>query len=34
VADPWYTGDFERTWQDVFEGCTALLAEIRKKEVF
>ena len=34
VADPWYTGDFERTWQDVLEGCTALLAEIRKKEGF
>ena len=34
VADPWYTGDFERTWQDVFEGCTALLAKIRKKEGF
>ena len=34
VADPWYTGDFERTWQDVSEGCTALLAEIRKKEGF
>ena len=32
VADPWYTGDFEQTWQDVLEGCTALLAEIRKKE--
>ena len=32
VADPWYTGDFERTWQDVSEGCAALLAEIRKKE--
>ena len=34
VADPWYTGDFERTWQDVLEGCTALLAEIRKKNGF
>ena len=32
VADPWYTGDFERTWQDVLEGCTALLEEIREKE--
>lgn len=21
VADPWYTGDFEATWQDVLEGC-------------
>lgn len=19
VADPWYTGDFEATWQDVLE---------------
>ena len=30
VADPWYTGDFERTWQDVLEGCTALLTEIQR----
>ena len=34
VADPWYTGNFERTWQDVLEGCSALLAEIREKEGF
>ena len=27
VADPWYTGDFEATWQDVLEGCTLLLQE-------
>lgn len=25
VADPWYTGDFETTYQDILEGCTALL---------
>ena len=25
VADPWYTGDFERTYEDVLKGCTALL---------
>lgn len=25
VADPWYTGNFEATWQDVLEGCEALL---------
>ena len=25
VADPWYTGDFQATWNDVLEGCTALL---------
>ncbi len=29
VADPWYTGDFEATWQDVLEGCSALLEELR-----
>lgn len=25
VADPWYTGDFERTFQDILEGCEAML---------
>ena len=25
VANPWYTGDFEATWQDVSEGCRGLL---------
>ena len=28
VADPWYTGDFEATWQDVLEGCQGLLKEL------
>ena len=28
VADPWYTGDFEATWQDVLEGCQGLLHEL------
>ena len=28
VADPWYTGDFEETWNDVVEGCTAILEEL------
>ena len=28
VADPWWTGDFETTWQDIDEGCRALLAEL------
>ena len=31
VADPWYTGDFEATWRDVSDGCTALLHELREK---
>ena len=25
VADPWYTGDFEQTYQDVLAGCSKLL---------
>lgn len=25
VADPWYTGDFETTFQDILEGCEAML---------
>lgn len=29
VADPWYTDNFEATWQDVLEGCQALLKTIR-----
>ncbi|MBR1406486.1 MAG: low molecular weight phosphotyrosine protein phosphatase [Bacteroidales bacterium] len=29
VADPWYTGDFEKTYEDLVKGCRALLqAEI------
>ena len=28
VADPWYTGEFEATWQEVLEGGTALLAKL------
>ena len=28
VADPWYTRDFEATWQDILTGCTALLASL------
>ncbi|MCD7768911.1 MAG: low molecular weight phosphotyrosine protein phosphatase [Oscillospiraceae bacterium] len=28
VADPWYTGDFEATWQDIQSGCAALLAKL------
>lgn len=29
VADPWYTGQFERTFQDILVGCEAML----KKEL-
>ena len=29
VADPWYTGNFDATWRDCLEGCTALLETLR-----
>ena len=28
VADPWYTGDFDATWDDVKTGCEALLEKL------
>ena len=28
IADPWYTGNFDETYEDVREGCEALLAEL------
>ena len=30
-ADPWYTGDFDTTYEDILEGCKALLEEILKE---
>ncbi len=31
VADPWYTGDFEATWQDVLAGCSGLLERLKSR---
>ncbi len=28
VADPWYTGDFEKTYRDILIGCQGLLATL------
>ena len=30
VADPWYTGDFDETWQDIWDGCAGLLEETER----
>ena len=27
IADPWYTGNFDQTYEDILEGCTALCRE-------
>ena len=28
IADPWYTGNFDETYEDVCRGCEALLADL------
>lgn len=28
IDDPWYTGNFEETYKDIIEGCTAFLMSI------
>lgn len=30
IADPWYTGNFDETYDDVYEGCQALLKQLVK----
>ena len=32
IADPWYTGDFETTYNDVEEGCRKFLEYILKEK--
>ena len=32
VADPWYTGNFNQTWQDVWDGCHGILSALHQKE--
>ncbi len=29
VADPWYTEDFRKTWEDLLEGCQKILEELQ-----
>ncbi|MCD8337249.1 MAG: low molecular weight phosphotyrosine protein phosphatase, partial [Lachnospiraceae bacterium] len=33
IADPWYTGDFDATYEDVLEGCNGFLTYLRKKQI-
>ena len=32
IADPWYTGNFDITYDDIVEGCTGLLNEIKARK--
>ena len=34
IADPWYTGNFDATYDDVLEGCTGLLEHLKNAEAF
>ena len=31
IADPWYTGDFDRTYADILEGCRGVMEYCEKK---
>lgn len=33
IADPWYSGDFGKTYEDVVEGCEALLRHIKEHDL-
>ena len=33
IADPWYTGDFESTFRDVWEGCNSMLNMLLKGDM-
>ena len=33
IADPWYTGNFDRTYDDIVEGCTSFLAYLSKNNL-
>lgn len=32
VADPWYTRDFEATWNDITAGCQGFLKRLEQKD--
>jgi len=33
IADPWYTGNFEQTYEDVVEGCNYFLSYLYKNDI-
>lgn len=35
IADPWYTGDFDKTYEDIKEGCETFLEYLKQQgEIF
>lgn len=33
IADPWYTGNFDETYDDILEGCEAFLEKLQRDGV-
>ncbi len=33
ISDPWYTRDFETTWREINEGCSAMLEDLKDKMI-
>lgn len=33
IADPWYTGNFDRTYDDILKGCKGLFAKITTEDL-
>ena len=33
IADPWYTGNFEVTYNDIVEGCNGFIKYLKDKEI-
>lgn len=31
IADPWYTGNFDETYDDVYKGCNGLIKRIKEE---
>ena len=31
IADPWYTGKFRQTYDDIVEGCTSFLEYLKRE---
>ena len=32
IDDPWYTGNFDKTYQDIYNGCNKLLEQLNKEK--
>ena len=34
IADPWYTGDFDATYDDILMGCRGLISHLKARGIF